>query len=70
MTWTESTVVQAFKNIQNECKNNKMLVQSNDWLTTENVEVIIKITILMTYLFNMFKGWQIYNQSIVYIKVL
>ena len=44
--WKNWTVVRAFMNIQNECKNNKRLFISNDRLKTESVEVIIKILIL------------------------
>ena len=49
-------VVQYFKNVQNECKKNKMLVWSNYILTTESVEVIIEMPILINYLLNIIKG--------------
>ena len=48
MTWKAWTLVQKFKNIQNECKDNKMVVQSNDLFTTESVEVTLEMLFLMT----------------------
>ena len=45
INWKCWSVVWLLGNIQNECKNNKRLVWSNDGLTTESVEGIIKIPI-------------------------
>ena len=48
ITWKCWTVVQEFKNSQNECKNYGRLVQSNDRLRTEIMEVILEMMISIT----------------------
>ena len=50
------TIVRAFKNSKSEHEKNGRLVRLNDSLRTKSTEVILKMTILMTYLLNMNKG--------------
>ena len=49
-------MVREFNNIQDEFKNNRRLIQSNNHLKTELIEFILDMTILMTYPLIIVKG--------------
>ena len=62
ITFEGWTINRAFKNIQDKCKNIKMLVQSNSNLRTKSMELILKMTISMTYLLIIIKYLSLDNQ--------
>ena len=64
ITWKGWTLVRAFKNIQNECKDNIRIVLSNDSLRTKSMKVILKMMISMNYLLNTIKGLSLNEQYI------
>ena len=49
-------MVREFNNIQDEFKNNRRLIQSNNHLKTELIEFILYMKILMTYPLIIVKG--------------